>query len=711
MKFKQRALALAISTALGAGIISMAHAAVSGLNPIGRYSAGAYDEGAAEIVAYDKLSQRLFVVNASAAKVDVLNIADPSTPTKVGEIDPADAQGANFTGGSANSVSVKNGIMAVAIEADPKQGNGIVAFYRTTDLAFLGKVTVGALPDMLTFTPDGTKVIVANEGEPSSYGQPDSVDPEGSVSIIDLSAGVANATVQHATFTAFNAQEATLKAAGVRIFGPGATVAQDLEPEYIAVSADSATAWVTLQENNALAKVDIATATVQGIYPLGFKDHGVAGQGLDASNEDSATNSNSGSAAVSIRAFPGLYGMYQPDSIGLYTVGGNAYLITANEGDARDYTGFAEASLSASDLTFDAALDANYQFDSELDKLDIANDTGLGDLDGDTDVDALYAYGARSFSIWDTATLSPSGSFTAANAGLVHDSGDAFEQTTSALYPANFNASNTNNSLDNRSDNKGPEPEGLAIGTVEGKSYAFIGLERMGGVMMYDVSTPNAPTFVAYKNNRDLTITPDVIPEGTTAATPGGADTGDLGPEGLAFIPADQSPNGYPLLVVGNEISGTTTVYRIEGATKLSDQAPDAFTLADQTDVATSTVVISAAITPSGFDAATAISITDGEYSINGGDFMSSAAYITPGDSVQVRVTSASTAGAATSAVLTIGGVSDTFTVTTQSAASPAPSADSSSGGGAFGLGGILGLGLLSMLGWFQRRRITATAN
>lgn len=666
MKFRPHMLAFTLSAVFGGISPSTTHAAASGLTPVGRYSSGAFDAGAAEIVAYDKLSQRLFVVNASAAKVDVLDISNPVNPVKLAQIDPSDAGGANFTGGSANSVSVRNGLMAVAIEANPKQANGIVAFYRTTDLAFLGKVTVGALPDMLTFTPDGKKVLVANEGEPNSYNQADSIDPEGSISIIDLSSGVASATVRHAGFGAFN--EAALKTAGVRIFGPNATVARDIEPEYIAITPDSSTAWVTLQENNALAKVDIASATVQGIYPLGYKNHGSAGSGLDASNEDSKTNSDSGSAAISIRTFPGLYGMYQPDAIGLFSVNGNTYLITANEGDLREYTGFTEGAKSVSQLTLDATLNANYKYDSELDKLAIANDTGIGDLDGDGDMDALYAYGARSFSIWNTATLSTSSGFTSPNVGLLHDSGDAFEQRTATLYPANFNANHKKNTIDGRSGAKGPEPEGLATGIIDGKTYAFIGLERIGGIMMYDVSIPDAPVFVAYKNNRDFAITPALISAGTVGVTPGASDAGDLGPEGLAFVPASDSPDGYPLLIVGNEVSGTTTIFRIDGVTRLADRTPDAFSLPAITGVAGGSPAISAPIVPGGFDAAAPVSISGGEYSINGGDFVGSGAYITPGDSIRVRITPASAPGATTSATLNIGGVSGVFTVTTTAA-------------------------------------------
>ena len=519
---------------------------------IGRYSSGIFADGGAEIVAYDPQSQRLFVVNAGDNSIDVLDLSNPASPEKLNTIQVADQDRDSFVSGGANSVAVKNGLLAVAVEADVKQDNGRVYFYNTDTLAFVNGVEVGALPDMVTFTPDGSKVLSANEGEPSGdY----SVDPEGSVSIIDLSGGVANATASHATFTAFNADAATLRADGVRLFGPGASVAQDIEPEYITVSADGSTAYVTLQENNALALVDIATATVSEIAPLGAKNHNRQGMGLDGNRNDKIPV---------VEPLP-VYGMYMPDAIASYQLNGKTYLITANEGDAREYiyetdsatcTGaghedlgdgeclsFAEET-SLEDLTLAADV-----FSAEQIAL-LQNGGGIGDLtvsnvdgntDGDGDIERIYAYGARSFSIWD------------ASGKQVYDSGDQIEQIVADASPLFFNLNNDSNSADNRSDNKGPEPEGVAIGTVAGRTYAFVGLERQGGIMVFDVSNPFAPGFVEYNSNRDLSVAPAE-----------GADTGDLGPEGLLFVPASDSPNGKALLIVGNEVSGTTTIYQVQ---------------------------------------------------------------------------------------------------------------------------------------------------
>jgi choice-of-anchor I-like protein len=525
------------------------------MNVLGTYASGAFDESAAEIVAHDAANQRLFVVNANSSTVDVLDINDPAMPTLLSSID-ATAEGA-----AANSVAVYGDLVAVAIEANVKQDNGKVVFYNTTDLNKIGEVTVGALPDMVTFTRDGQKVLVANEGEPSDdY----SNDPEGSVSIIDISNGVASATVTNADFTAFNAQQADLEAAGLRVFGPGATLAQDMEPEYIAVSIDNQKAWVALQENNAVAELDIAAGEITAIVPLGFKDHSIIGSELDASNDDSGIN---------IRNWP-VKGMYMPDAISSYGYNGKTYYLTANEGDSRDYDGWTEE-FRMGDLTLDPtsalANIANLLDDENLGRLNTTSTMGisngcnpsqlpadLGDLNGDTIVDTddvvfyvensceydtLYSYGARSFSIWS------------ADGQRVFDSGSEFERITASLIPDNFNGNNDENSFDNRSDDKGPEPEAITTGTINGQTFAFIGLERVGGIMVYNVTNPQNPEFVQYINNRDFSASQTDLEAGMA---------GDLGPEGLVFIPAGSSPNSKPMLAVGNEVSGTTTLYGID---------------------------------------------------------------------------------------------------------------------------------------------------
>jgi hypothetical protein len=494
------------------------------LTPIGTYSSGVLAQSAAEIVAHDAATQRLFVVNAQAATIDVLDMSDPTHPFKVGEIH------LSLFGGIANSVAVHDGIVAVAVEAFNKTNPGQVVFF-DQNLELLAQVTVGALPDMLTFSPNGRWLLVANEGEPNSYNNVSvpSVDPEGSVSIIDLSGGAASVTQASVRTAGFTDFIGALLDPSIRIFGPNATVAQDLEPEYITVSQDSKTAWVTLQENNALAIVDIESATVTDLIGLGFKDHSLPGNALDASDRDSAIN---------IRNWP-LQGMYLPDSIDAYLFGGETFLVMANEGDARDWPGYSEE-VRVADIALDPIAFPNgsvLKQAANLGRLRVTK--AQGDIDGDGDFDVLHSFGGRSFSIRD------------AQGNLVFDSGDQLERITAALLPNFFNASNDNNTKDSRSPSKGPEPEGLVIGHAYGRTYAFVGLERVGGVASYDITDPHDPFFVDYVNNRDF-----------LAAINSGL-AGDLGPEGLLFIKAENSPTGTPLLVTANEVSGTTTVFAI----------------------------------------------------------------------------------------------------------------------------------------------------
>ncbi len=498
-------------------------------NTIALRKIGGYVDGrpnAAEITAFDHVSKRLFVVNGALGSVDVLDLRDPANPRKIATIG-ADALG----GGAANSVDTHNGIVAVAVQAVPKTSNGTVVFFRATTLQQISQVTAGALPDMLTFTPDGTTVIVANEGEPNDdY----TIDPDGSISIIDVS-NVNAPSVRTATFSAFNGQEDALRAQGIRIYGPGASASQDFEPEYVTVSEDGQTAWVSLQENNALVVVDIASATVTDILPLGYKDHSKPGNELDASDRDGPGRGGNSQGRINIRNWP-VFGMYQPDAIASYTVGGQTYIVTANEGDAREYTTFEEearvSSLPLNPATFsDAVCGGPCKDEDQFGRLTVTTTLGFNTATGV--YDALYTLGGRSVSIWT------------ADGRQVWDSGSEFERRTSMLPNVNFNASNSGNRLDDRSDNKGPEPEGVVIGTLGARTFAFIGLERVGGIMVYDVSTPTAPFFVTYMNSR-------------------AGEAGDRGPEGLTFVPAVRSPSKRPLLIVGNETSGSVAVYEIE---------------------------------------------------------------------------------------------------------------------------------------------------
>ncbi|MFZ4621207.1 MAG: choice-of-anchor I family protein [Bacteroidota bacterium] len=502
------------------------------LDLLGTYRTGSYNISSAEIVAHDPATQQLYVIRGNLDTLDIVSIVNPKNPVRVKQV----TFKTHYPGAAgANSVAVRNGIVAVAVGdsgvINPQPGK--VLFFDTNG-TFLNQITVGTLPDMLTFSQSGTKVLVANEGEPNaSYTN----DPEGSVSIIDISSGVMSATVQHVTFTSLNGQEAQLKAQGIRIYGPNATAAKDFEPEYITTWGD--TAWVTLQENNALAIIRISDATLLSVKPLGFKNHLLANNSLDVSDRDNAARTG---GAINLANWP-VFGMYLPDAIASYRVNGQTYIVTANEGDSRDYAGYAEeARVSTLNLdTIRFPIGDSLKLNHKLGRLTVTK--SLGDGDGDGDYDSLFCLGGRSFSIWT------------ASGTLVFDSGNEFEKITSTLYPSFFNVSNTNNTFDSRSTAKGPEPEALTIGTIGDSIYAYIGFERIGGIIVYNITNPAAPKYIQYINNRDFAQTPGA---GTVNTI------GDLGPEGILFVTPQNSPTGLGLVIVANEISGTVSLFQTQ---------------------------------------------------------------------------------------------------------------------------------------------------
>ena len=491
------------------------------LKEIARYATGVFDESAVEISAFDPAGKKLFVVNGNDQSIDVVELAGDSLDTaalnKVSTLSLADNE-------SPTSVAVFGDLVAASIHGSKDEGRpGKVVFF-STDGNRLGDVAVGALPDMVTFSPDGKYALTANEGEPSG-----GLDPEGSISIIEIGDPAKAATfgVTTAGFAGFEAQD--LKAKGVRIFS-GKTAAEDLEPEYVAISSDSKTAWVTLQENNAIAIVDIHSAKVTDILPLGTKDHSLDGNGFDSDDKANAGD---------IKPKP-VWGLYMPDGMARVEIGGKTYLITANEGDARDEDKrIGKASVDANALT-----EEQKKLIGERLKISTVD----GDTDGDGDIDQIHTFGARSFTVWST------------DGELVYDSGDDLEQRTLALLGGSkFNSNNDENgSADKRSDDKGPEPEEVRVAIIDGTPYLFVGLERVGGVMVYDLSDPAAPKFLHYEINRDFnpTLQPNVPTQLDKMR--------DLGPEGITYISAEHSPFDVPLLAVAFEVSGSLSLYQIK---------------------------------------------------------------------------------------------------------------------------------------------------
>ena len=539
-----------------------------------------FDESAAEIVAYHPDSKTAYLVNSNSKAVDVVDLSDVTAPTITSTLDVAGdvetAVDALSEGdlGAVNSVDVSGDYLAVAIEADTKQDTGYIAFYNV-DGTFVSAVAAGALPDKVGFSPDGKYAVVANEGEPNDdY----SVDPAGTITVIDVSGGFDIATAETADFTDFNAGGSKELTGPVRISAKAESVAQDLEPEFIAFSADSTTAFATLQENNAVAIIDLASAEVTTVLGIGFKDYGLPGNEIDASNKDDGVNLNSWS----------IFGTYMPDGFDAYDVNGVTYLVTANEGDGREYVSDATDAadctaqggflfddgdcfhyldeirvkdLDASQFTEDlvAKLGADFQDQDKLGRLKVITDLGLEDASACTTLattgqpiafpeetpvagcvyENLYSFGSRSFTIWDTST-----------GRAVFDSGSDMERITAQQLGGSFNASNDSNDGDDRSDDKGPEPEAVEIATINDNTFAFIALERVGGVMVYNITNPQNAQFVQYINPRDFTVGDDAV-EANMA--------GPLGPEDLKFITQDDDM----YLLVSNEVSGTLSVYSV----------------------------------------------------------------------------------------------------------------------------------------------------
>jgi hypothetical protein len=511
------------------------------LNPISSVRNGSVEEvfanSAAEIVKFDAVTQRMYVVNGLTNSIDIFNAANPSNPTLITSISLSQY-------GNPNSVDVnpnpRANEIAVAVTAPTTGERGKVIFLNKSG-DFLSSVEVGHLPDMLTYNSSGSQLLVANEGEPNDdY----TIDPEGSVSIIKIAGR--NRTHSEITFSHLNAEALP----GVRITGPtGTTVAQDLEPEFISIAGN--TAYVTCQENNAVVKIDIKRKKIMEILPLGSIDHASLGNAIDVSDRD-VNGSSGGGGLIRIANWP-VRGLLMPDGIDTYsapTCEGSkirsTYFVTANEGDGRVREGYSDEGRVSS-LTLDPSafpLGDTLKLNQHMGRLTVV--TTEGKVEGQNQYQQLYSFGTRSFSIFDH------------KGNMVFDSGEMIETYIAANYPNYFNSNHEEGvSLDNRSDNKGPEPESIEIGEVNGRTYAFVGLERFSGILVCDITNPRDVTMSGFGLNRDLTVN---YSEDNLANA---ASAGDLGPEGLCFVPANRSPNGKPLLIVANEISGTTTIYEV----------------------------------------------------------------------------------------------------------------------------------------------------
>ena len=567
MKHKAKraaSLALGLGLALQLGTAASAQGVPTGgyengtaaldLTQIARYSAGQYnvDGGVMEIVAYNQATEWAYAINGQSGKLAAIPLAGLTAGAHVEELTGTEidvkalveAEDSTFQYGDMTSVAISpdSTTLAAALQAQGSNDAGRVALFTCEEdgtLTLEALVETGAQPDMVTFAGDGV-VLTADEGEPrEGYGE-NIADPKGSVTVVDVEAQESTVV----DFSAFDSQRDQLAEDGI-VLKKGSAPSVDLEPEYIAVSGGKA--YVTLQENNAIAVLDIESQAFEGVYSAGFEDHSTTAIDLDKKDD-----------AYDPQTYESLLGIRMPDGIAAFTVEGTTYLVTANEGDAREWG--------------DEDLDTFYLSEDERDFGEegvtsptgaiTAENSGLEgkvvffkteDFDG-LDPEKDYVFGGRSFTV-----------FQATENGLeeVFTSGDDFEALTAQYVPEYFNASNDNAVLDDRSGKKGPEAESVTMGTVDGKSYAFVALERTGGVMAYDVTDPEAITFVNYVNTRDFGTTV----EGSEVYEDGELDKwvtgGDVAPEGLLFLDAASSPNGEPLLLAACEVSGTVAVYQL----------------------------------------------------------------------------------------------------------------------------------------------------
>jgi hypothetical protein len=484
------------------------------------------DQGAAQVVAGDGINKHLFVVNTQTKVVDVLNVdvTDPAVPvmTKATPLDlAAAANSAGITIGIIPKwVTIGGNHVAVVLETDDPQANGIVALYKLDDLSLTATYEVGAAPKMAAFNLTSSRLLVANEGVANANY---TVDPVGSVTAIDLIAGFDSGVVTTIDFSDFNVggSRAADLPDTVRVFGPNASVAQDLEPEHIAISLDNTKAFVTLQENNAVAVINLADNTIISIVGLGSKNFGLKGNELDVLKD----------ANIKLETWPGVYGLYQPDGIGSYRYALKNYFITVNEGRARDSVGYSEKvravelgtnpnpAIDGSNPSFTAASD-----NSQLGQLTVSN--AYGDTDNDTDIDEITAFGARSFSIWSE------------QGDLVYDSGADLAKVTSLVLDTSFN------DIDVASEETGSGPKSLVLVSSIGRIYAFVSLNRAGGIAIYDVTSPLGVQFVQYVNNRDFTAN----------------EGGDFGADGMAVLFIE----GIPYLALANAGSGNVRLMQID---------------------------------------------------------------------------------------------------------------------------------------------------
>jgi hypothetical protein len=503
-------------------------------------------EGSAEIATFHAASKRVFATNGVKNTIDIFDISDVSNPKKVGSValSPYGNDVTSVAAGKDVVVAVVNVADKFSATGGPTTTNGKIVVFDTNGKVLSSPDVLGVLPDSVSFAPNGTTALVAIEAQPvcakddpATAAKEDTdytkaSDPVGGVTVVDLSNPSAP-VLRFAGFDQFTVSE--MRAKGIAVSSVVNNVSKDFEPEFVS-AVDNNYAYVTIQEANAIGKLNIQSATFESITRA-FESR-VATVARDTSDRDSSAGP---------RNYRNVVGASQPDAIAGFKLGSGHYFVTANEGDAREYTCLND-DLRASALKVDTKRFPDWKTLSGNAALGRAKvNPTIGDKDGDGDIDTIHLRGSNSMTMYR-------------NGIAIWDSADLLDQIqTQAFGVANINGSHSlsadkatmNYVGQDRSDDKGAEPEGVAVGMVGDRRIAVLGLERMSALAVFDITQPGSPVFLEW-----LQMLP-------TKATPA-KDVKHWSPEGIVFVPANKSPSGKALIITSYELSGSLSIHQME---------------------------------------------------------------------------------------------------------------------------------------------------
>ena len=503
-------------------------------------------EGSSEIATYHAGSKRIFATNGVKNTIDIFDISDVANPKKVGAValSPYGNDVTSVAAGKDVVVAVVNVSDKFSATGVPTTTNGKIVVFDTDGKVLSSPDVLGVLPDSVTFAPNGTTALVAIEAQPvcakddpataakeeTDYTK--ASDPVGGVTVVDLT-NPASPVLRFAGFNQFSV--ADMRAKGIAVSSVVNNVAKDFEPEFV-TAVDNNYAYVTIQEANAIGRLNIKSATFESVTRAFESNLSIVSR--DTSDRD---------AGAGPRTYKNVVGASQPDAIAGFTIGSGQYFVTANEGDAREYTCLND-DLRGSALKVDARRFPDWKALSGSAALGRAKvNPTIGDKDGDGDIDTIHLRGSNSMTMYR-------------NGLVIWDSANLLDQIqTQAFGVANINGSHSLSSDkstmnyvgQDRSDDKGSEPEGVAVGMVGDRRIAILGLERMTALAIFDITVPGNPIFQEW-----LQMLP-------TKATPA-KEVKHFSPEGIVFVPADKSPSGKALIITSYELSGSLSIHQIE---------------------------------------------------------------------------------------------------------------------------------------------------